>query len=89
MVMKLNFTHNFFKKQFLPIQSSHCTILIVQSLAQGLPSKFPGERAARPGRGAGGTAGGGRRGSCRGSWREQEGQVSWARENGASFSNNF
>lgn len=39
--MKLNFTQNFFlKKQFLPIYSGNCTVLIVQSLAQGLFSRF-------------------------------------------------
>lgn len=60
--MKLNLTHKFFKAiSAHMVKSLH--ILMVQSLAQGLPSKCPGERAAR---GAGVQGG---------SWREQDGQL--------------
>lgn len=69
--MKLNFTQNFFlKKQFLPIYSGNCTVLIVQSLAQGLFSRFRagahlegagmGGGDSRRGQGGGRAAGGGR-----------------------------
>lgn len=53
--MKLNFTQNFFlKKQFLPIYSGNCTVLIVQSLAQGLFSRFrAGAHLEGAGRGQG------------------------------------
>lgn len=81
--MKVNVTPNFFLKQFLPIESDNCTILIVQSLAQGLLSKIPGGGEQLEGEGGGKDAEGAAGGAAGGSRR---GQVSLARENGPSLS---
>ena len=48
--MKVNFTRNFFLKQFLPIEAGNCTILIVRSLAQGLLSNIPGGGGSQRGK---------------------------------------